>query len=588
MGGNDLPDCGGVLHEPGQNRWLRFRHPVTICAAHAIEDVLPTLREVEGRVECDGLHAAGFISYEAAPAFDPALRTQHDNADFPLVWFGLYNDPEVLDELPAPSGEASIPEWSASVSDPDYAEAIKRVRAYIAAGDTYQVNYTFRLRAPAPERPWELFLQLVDAQGPGHAAFIDTGDWAICSASPELFLALDGEVLTSRPMKGTIGRGARLRDDLEQRARLHASEKDRAENVMIVDMVRNDLGRVARQGTVEVSDLFKVERYPTLWQMTSTVSCATDAPLADVLAATFPPASITGAPKARTMEIIAELEDTPRRVYTGAVGFIAPGRRAQFNVAIRTVLVDKRGKNAEYGVGGGIVWDSGDAAELAECRTKALILKPWPEFRLLESLLWTPQDEAGDVDSFFLLDLHLKRLAESSVYFGFRRDFHGLVEALLAEEAGFPPRPQKVRVLVARDGTYTIEAADVPPLPDPYRLRLAARPIDSSDLFLYHKTTHRRAYDDASAAVDGADDVLLWNERGEVTESCIANVAVELDDELLTPPVECGLLAGTYRAELLRQGRVKERVIHLDDLPRCSKVFLMNAVRGMWEVCPHQ
>jgi para-aminobenzoate synthetase/4-amino-4-deoxychorismate lyase len=345
---------------------------------------------------------------------------------------------------------------------------------------------------------------------------------------------------------------------------------------MIVDMIRNDMGRVAHVGSVRVPSLFDVERYPTLWQMTSTVTATTDASLCDMMAALFPCASITGAPKPRTMQIIRRLETTPRRIYTGCIGFISPDRRAQFNVAIRTVLIDKETGQAEYGVGGGIVWDSVTSDEYIECQTKAKVLTVnRADFSLLETMLWTPEDGV------FLLPYHLRRLRDSAVYFGIPVEMDRVGEELMAVVASCPKEPYRVRLLVAQDGGISCQAAPLSRTtpPHPARLRLAATPVDSANPFLYHKTTHRQVYDAARAVCRDCDDVLLWNERGEITETCIANVVVQLDGELLTPPVQCGLLPGTFRAYLLDQGKVREDIIMVETLERCARMYVVNSVR---------
>ncbi|HEY0438081.1 MAG TPA: chorismate-binding protein, partial [Phenylobacterium sp.] len=331
-----------ILHDATAGRWLHFRQPLQVFAAHALAEVLPALQAAEALVEARGLYAAGFLSYEAAPAFDPSFQVRAEDPDFPLLWLGLYPEPEVVPPpMPPVGAQALSGEWAPSVTRAEYADAIDSVQAHIARGDTYQVNYTFRLRRAFAGDPLALFAALAQAQQASYAAYVDLGRYAICSASPELFFARDGRRVTAKPMKGTAPRGRWSAEDRARAAWLRGSEKNRAENVMIVDMLRNDLGRVAQVGSVRVPRLFEVERYPTVWQMTSTVEAETAVSTTALLAALFPCASITGAPKTRTTQLIAELERDPRRIYTGCLGFLAPGRRAQFNVAIRTVLVDR-------------------------------------------------------------------------------------------------------------------------------------------------------------------------------------------------------------------------------------------------------
>ncbi|MCC7487826.1 MAG: aminodeoxychorismate synthase component I [Burkholderiales bacterium] len=569
-----------VVRDESGRGWLVFGAPRRLLVARRLPEVLPLLAEVERAVSSDGLHAAGFVSYEAAPAFDDRLPALADPA-FPLLWFGLYEAPRALPELPVPSAPPA-PEagWRASMTRDEYRARFEALREYIRNGDTYQVNFTYRLRGRALAEPWRLFCALAGGAAAPHAAYVDAGDWAVCSASPELFFRLEGETIESRPMKGTAARGLWPAEDRRRAAALRDSEKERAENVMIVDMVRNDLGRIALTGTVETPRLFSVERYPTLWQMTSTVRARTSAPLDGIFRALFPPASIVGAPRRRAMEIIAELETAPRRVYTGAIGYAAPGRRARFSVAIRTLLVERASARAEYGVGGGIVWDSDCAREWRESELKARVLFAGerPVFDLLETLLWTPGE------GYTLMRHHLARLADSADYFGFDMSEPRVRGELERLARGFSRTPHRVRLLLGRDGTIRCEGHAVPggdPFDDPV---VAAAPVDRGDVFLYHKTTRRACYDMALRARPGARDVLLYNEAHEVTESTIANVAIEIEGELCTPPVECGLLAGTWRAWMLEEKRLKERVLPLAAVLASPRVYLMNAVRGMQRV----
>jgi para-aminobenzoate synthetase/4-amino-4-deoxychorismate lyase len=591
-----------MLYDPLRGRWLAFDAP---RAEYRVTD-LASLPDIL-RVVCDaaatrGSWAVGMLSYESAPAFDPSCSA-HPPDGFPLAWFALFDPPKILTSLPPPdieplpaggappTGSALLhaddglpPDapWRPSIDSESYTRAIHRIRRYIARGDTYQVNFTFRLRKEFRQDPYALFHSLASQETPPFAAYLDLGSHAICSFSPELFFRLDGDLLVSRPMKGTRPRGLSSGDDLLAADRLRRSPKNRAENIMVVDMVRNDLGRVARAGSVAVSSMYDIEQYPTVWQMTSTVEANTDAPVPEIIAALFPPASITGAPKIRTMELIRDLEDSPRHVYTGAIGWVAPGRTAQFSVAIRTLAADRRANEAEYGVGGGIVWDSDPRDEYQECLTKAAVLERREiEFSLLETMLWTP---GGGI---ILLEDHLGRLRSSARYFGRPFD-EGLIRQQIAEAIGIhegtaaPGR--RIRLLLARTGEVAIQSAPIqPPRTDgPHRVKLAADPIDSRDPFLYHKTTHRAMYDRARRTAGECDDVILWNTRNEVTESCIATVVVDLGGSLFTPPVACGLLPGVSRARLLRAGTVRERVITVDDLRKADHLYLSNAVRGMF------
>lgn len=560
-----------VIQDRQGSRWLRFGNATEIISVHSIDDILPSLEKIDNAVNAHGLYAAGFIGYEAAPAFDTAFRVQSPGST-PLMWFGLYHQPEVV-VMPSQAPAYELGKWLPSVAGSEYRKAIDRIKDLIANGRTYQVNYTLRLMSVFAGEPWGLFLDLIRAQEAKYAAFIDTGPLAICSTSPELFFELVGDELVSRPMKGTAERGRTLVEDKVHSEWLRNSEKNRAENVMIVDMIRNDMGRVSQIGSVHVPCLFDVERYPTVWQMTSTVRSRTKASIPEIIAALFPCGSITGAPKVSTMNIIADLESSPRGIYTGSIGYIAPGRTAQFNVAIRTVVVNKQKGEAEYGVGGGIVWDSSTRDEYQECQAKARILtERRPEFKLLESILWTPSD------GFFLFEEHLGRLADSGEYFGFAIEIDEIRKELERIVSSFPQRASKIRLTVNRLGELDIEGIPVE-FPEAVQIAIATNPIHRDDVFLYHKTTHRHVYDNARRGHIDCDDVLLWNEKGEVTETTTANVVLESKGELFTPPISCGLLPGTFRKSLHAKGVIEERVIAVAELEEYDSLYLINSVR---------
>ena len=566
-----------VLYDARHRQWLRFTEPLKILTANDTDSVKSILDLVSQETRKQH-YAVGFVSYEAAPAFDPAYIVKPTVA-FPLAWFAIYTAAQSIN-FPDKSGATqNALSWQLSVDKDEYHSALRQIKNYIHAGDTYQVNYSYRMRTPFRQDPWLLFVRMIHAQGYGYGTFIDTGEWSICSASHELFFDYRDGRLTSRPMKGTVPRGPTLATDRERSVWLQNSIKNRAENLMIVDMVRNDLGRIAETGSVQTSSLFDIEKYPTLWQMTSTVQADTRADIRGIFGALFPPASITGAPKSRTMEIIAELESEPRKIYTGSIGFIKPDQSAQFNVAIRTVLVDKKNHTAEYGVGGGIVWDSEYQNELEECYTKAKVLTYVEEdFDLLETLLWTPED------GYALLSYHLDRLQNSAAYFSRRLDTDLIIYKLKETADGLAPQPHRIRLRINRTGDPLIEVAVLPDPPPIYRVHLASRPVDiEHNVFLHHKTTRRLLYEQMLAEHPGYHDVLLYNKNGEITESCIANVVFDFNGELVTPPLTSGLLSGTYRRHLLEQGQIQERIIKLADIKNNSRIFLINSVRGRWE-----
>lgn len=552
--------------------WLHFSKPHQIITSNNLEDVIPALREIESLVERHGWHAAGFISYEAASAFDKAHATK-PAAEFPLIWFGLYPKPRII-TLPEPVSTPQTLTWLPTTDRSTYNKAIERIREHIAQGQTYQVNYTMRLQSEFNIDPWDFFLQFTQYQN-DHAAYIDLGRHVICSASPELFFQLDGGDIMSRPMKGTMSRGRTSLEDQYQAQALKGSEKNRAENVMIVDMIRNDLGRIAKIGSVQVPQLFTIEKYPSLWQMTSTVTAKTDASITEIFTALFPCASITGAPKVSTMQIISDLETTPRQIYTGSIGYIFPSRKANFNVAIRTALIDRKTKTAEYGVGGGIVWDSTSKDEYAEALLKARVLvQAMPTFSLLETMMWSPRE------GFFLREGHIARLLESADYFDFKI-LREQIENYLDQISSQLTHLQRVRLLLDRYGKLSYEAHSFQAQNDqsPLRAHLAKEPVHSGNIFLFHKTTHREVYEIARKDFPEYDDVLLYNENGELTEFTIGNLVAEIDGRFYTPPISCGLLAGTFREHLLKTGQIIERVIHMDEMEKCTNFFLVNSVR---------
>jgi len=566
-------------------RWLSFDDPVEIITAWDIDEVIPALRRIEAATGQEGLWAAGMLSYDASPAFDPALRT-HRHPDVPLLAFGLFRR-AIRSRGPA-GMRFTLGDLQPSENESQHATALSAIRELIASGDTYQVNHTLRLTADFTGDPLSLFEALCRAQQADHLAYLDLGSAAIASASPELLFTLEpktnadsgSSTIVSRPMKGTRPRHPVPAMDADLAIELFTSEKDRAENTMIVDMMRNDIGRIATVGTLAVPSLHTIESYPTVHQMTSTVTAETDAGLTDILRAVFPAASITGAPKFRTSQIIADTEGTPRGVYCGSVGVISPTGVAEFNVMIRTAWIDRTTGRLEYGVGGGIVWDSEPSAEYQEAMDKAKVMERVKEpMRLLETLAWHPK--TGPT----LLDLHVERLARSAQHFGFDVDLNEVRRALESFDAN---ESTKLRLLVSSDGAIDLESSPIGPrAPEPMALPLDTHPVDRSNEYLFHKTTQRQRYETAKARFPDASDVLLWNESGELTETTRGNIVVELDGQPFTPPVSSGLLAGTFRADLLAQNQVTEQTITFADLERATAVWMINSVRG-WVTVEHE
>jgi len=467
-----------------------------------------------------------------------------------------------------------------------YDAAIAQIREHIASGDTYQVNHTLRLRSRVEGDERGLYRDLCYAQRGAYAAYLNLGRYRVLSASPELFFRIDDGRITTKPMKGTARRGRWPAEDDAVAAGLRGSVKDRAENAMIVDLLRNDMGRVARTGSVIWSDVFDLERYETVWQLTSTVSAnlRPGTTLVEVFGALFPSGSVTGAPKVRTMDIIAALEESPRGVYCGAVGFLAPPGSglpsARFNVPIRTVMLDTESHTAEYGVGGGITWDSSAQGEYDETVAKARVLTARrPRFELYETLRHDP------TDGLHHLDRHLARLRSSSAYFGFAFDEAAVTLALQRAVDQFPDRPARVRVSLDRQGRVDAGATALVTPPQPVRVAIDhGHPVDRTDPMLFHKTSLRTIFEEARARHADAEDVLLMNDRGEITESTIANVAVSLDGRWITPPLDAGLLPGVGREVALEEGWLEEGTIHTQDLARADAIELVSDVRGRRQV----
>ncbi|WP_249932969.1 aminodeoxychorismate synthase component I, partial [Blastococcus sp. CCUG 61487] len=463
---------GTALAFPATSRALVAREPA---------DVVPVLAEVE-RATAGGAWAFGYLAYEAAAGLDPGLAVVPAENSLPLAVFGLADRPAAVPPIAPPPGrdrDYAVGPWERGWTPEEHRDAVDRVRAAIAAGDAYQVNLTARMRAPATGDLEQLYADLACGQRGAWSGYLDIGSHVIASASPELFLDWTGDRLVTRPMKGTARRGATTAEDDAARRTLLDSAKERAENLMIVDLLRNDLGRIAEIGSVDVPQLFRAERYETVWQLTSDV-VARPRPgvgLVDVFRALFPSGSVTGAPKQRTMELIRDLEGEPRGVYCGAVGVVAPpgeAFRARFNVAIRTVTVDRATGTAVYGTGGGITWSSDPEAEHAELLAKAAILtRPYEEFALLETMARA----GGTVRN---LERHLARLADSAAYFGFALDTDEIRRRLAAVAAD--PAPARVRLLLRRDGAVTVEVLP-PPAPGhgPVRLAVDREPVDADD-----------------------------------------------------------------------------------------------------------
>lgn len=580
-----------------------LKEPERILAASRPDEV-PLLLEEAGAWQGRGFPVAGFIAYEAGYALDSAFAPPAlDAIPFPLVWLGVYPGVMRFDrmrnrwerrgpsapEWPAceeekalpPCGEALDPRFS--FRQEEYVGRVEEIRRAIASGHVYQANLTGKFTFPFPDDPFALYLRLRAAQPVQYGAFLRTESACIVSQSPELFFRVRRGKIEARPMKGTAVRGLSASEDRKAARELKSDPKNRAENVMIVDLLRNDLGRVCRTGSIRVSRMFEVQRYRTLLQMVSSVAgtLLPETTLLDLCRALFPCGSVTGAPKISSMRLLRRMEPSPRGVYTGAIGILMPGGDMTFSVAIRTVTVQNG--LAEAGAGGGIVWDSDPLGEFREAHQKArYLVEPPAEFELIETLLWTP--EGG----FRFIDHHLRRLSSSARYFGFRFRREAALAALgSAVRDSRSNGPGKVRLLLRADGHVSAEVSPPPGARSataPCRIALSRIGVSSRDPFLRHKTTNRAWRDDElrKAREAGFDEVLFLNERGELTEGAISNVFLEISGRLYTPPAECGLLEGVYRRRILsdRRRRASERVLFPEDLQKADKIILTNSVRG--------
>ncbi len=580
-------DAGG-----GRRNYL-FADPVEEITAADPEEAVRAFKRIEEGVAA-GLHAAGFFSYELGYCLEDSLKQLIGGRVGRVIDVGLYEAPLVFDAdrasgLSGACGGFHVSEFTLSETFPAYEKKIAEIKRGIEAGETYQINYTFKVDFQFSGDPAGLYLALREKQPTSYSAILRSGGEWVLSLSPELFFRIEGDRIETRPMKGTVRRGADPEEDSRLAEFLASDEKNRAENLMIVDLIRNDLGRVAVEGSVVAPSLFVVEKYETLYQMTSEVRArlSPGVGVEEIFRSIFPSGSVTGAPKISSMKIIGALENGPRGVYTGAIGFIAPRReRAVFNIAIRTLAVS--GGRGEMGVGGGIVYDSQPESEWDEALLKARFLTSCASstaaaaFSLIETLLWS----AGE--GFFLLELHLQRMSGSAAGFGISFDANEAVAALASavEELSPEEGPRRVRLLLGADGRYSAESREFKPLAGGQRFEVSPKTVLSSGPFLRHKTTVRNFYDreHAAAAARGLFDIVFMNERGEITEGAISNILVLMDGELLTPPVECGLLPGVYRRHLLETGEAMESKLTPADLERAEKIYLCNSVRGMVEV----
>jgi len=573
---------------------LLFTDPVEILTLHSGDDIRAWFAQLESRIE-NGFALAGWLGYEAGYLLDPALAdcAWPDDGRSLLGWFGVYRAPQRLDRAQiteadehAAGRECEVSEFGFEFDEAGYCERIDRLREEIAAGNVYQVNFTGRCDFTFDGAPEALYVAMKRRQPSPWSAMLNTGDRLVLSFSPELFFVREGCLIETMPMKGTAPRAESAEQDRAVREGLARCEKNRAENLMIVDLLRNDLGRVCTPGSVRASGLFETQTYPTLHQMVSTIrgELRPMTRLHDLFRALFPCGSVTGAPKVRAMKLIRKLERSPRGVYTGAVGFMLPGGRTAFNVAIRTI--ELQGRRGVYGTGSGIVWDSEPQQEYRECLLKTAILSDLVPTSaeapgIFETIQWNGWE-------YLLFDDHLDRFTSSAQALGIAFDRSAILDALSGKAKELRERGGRHRVRLSLDGSGGVSIESEPFSLDtsgkPVRVCVASERVDSGDSLLRHKTTARERYDQAlKQAIDnGFGEVLFLNERGELTEGAISNVLLRIDGSWFTPPESSGLLNGVFRRYLLRtRPWILEKTLSLDDLRRAEMVLICNSLRGL-------
>jgi len=589
-----LDKAGTVLLDssnPGDDQCMLFCSPIEVLQTSSLLGVESTFLAVD-RAILDGYYVAGYVAYEAGLAYQNLeLRGR---ADHPLIWFGVYTDIIRLSQDDVAWGLARrsvrdivINELLFDFDWPTYRSKVETIRDLIREGDVYQINLTGPNNFQFEGSPLVLYAQLRSRQRVRYGAFINTGMRQVLSFSPECFFQRYGGVISTRPMKGTVRRGDSKEEDARLKEWLANDEKNRAENLMIVDLLRNDLSMLCEIGSVKVPKMYTVETYETLFQMTSTVTGQLKAGkgYSDIFRALFPCGSITGAPKRRAMQRIAALEKSPRGVYCGAIGYLAPGEKAEFSVAIRTIQLT--GDTGVMGTGGGIVWDSDPRDEYEECRLKARFLQQTEnreEFYLIETMCW----DGGEIPFF---PLHQARLMASANYFQIRFNpelFNATIRR--ATKSLIAGTQHRVRALLSNDGTCNVTVSAIGEEDLDGRILLSTKQVNSKNRFLYHKTSRRGQFEQAyeAARSQGYDDVIFCNERGEITEGSRNNIFISDGDKYITPPLCCGLLPGVMRQHMIESlNNVEEEVIYPLELLHADVVYICNAVRGKRRVSVH-
>lgn len=553
------------------NKKMLFQHPIKIFSATELDSIEPYLLEMESYIQ-QGYYVVGYLSYESSQAFNLFNKT-HDpkESSVPLLLFGVFDVFTIPDDEDDALPIACPLELQSNTTEEEYNQNIAEIHEEIRKGNTYQINYTIQFISKFSENPYSYYRFLQQNNRANYCAYINYKDLNILSISPELFFKIDGQVITTKPMKGTTSRGRDSKEDESKIADL-LSDKNQAENMMIVDLLRNDLSRISKPGSVIVKKLFESEKYPTVWQLTSTIQSTLrkGTNLFQIFQALFPCGSITGAPKASSMRIITKLEKQPRGIYCGSIGYIEPFfKHCMFNIPIRTLTI--QGGHARYGVGGGITWDSTDTGEYNEILEKTAILHSniiLPEF-LIETLLLSN-------GQYFLLNDHLKRLSRSAAYFDFKLDYVALHKQLQKLIKLYENSSYKVRITLAANGSFTVNINELSARMVINKITLATKPVDNSNIYLYHKTSNRFHL----PKVSFGNECICYNQKGEITEFVNGNIVLYIDNQWVTPKIDSGLLPGIMRQNYINQHKIIEQTVLLSDLCRAEKVAFINSVRG--------
>lgn len=548
-----------------------FTNPATVITTNRFDEVEMCLKQIDAAVR-DGYYAAGYINYEATYGIKNITEQQQASTE-PLIWFGIFSKKNTFPNVKRKAFSTST--WCMLEDEMDYQNAVRQVLTSINRSEIEQINYTVQFNATFSGCPYSYYETLRKAQKANYCAYLHIGKQHILSISPELFFHYDAKKLTLKPMKGTKERGFTYEEDERKKRTLFTSKKDRHENDLITALMIDELKNGMNITDIHVRNQYAIQTYPTVHQMTTTIEANVNDTLrfSELIMQLFPCGSIAGTPKRNALELISHLERQRRGVYCGTIGFITPDNEAVFNVPIRTVTIDEVTKRALYGAGGAITKHSNVDDEFQEVITKTNVLHyDVPDFSLLETFLLTN-------GSYFLYDEHLRRLEQSATYFQFSFSREDVVRKLDEIKAQHHVGNWRVRLTVHENGESKVDIEALKKLAS-NRVRLAKTPLQRDNVFLYHKTTERTIYEThAPTENEPFFDVLLWNEQHEITEFTIGNVVVELDGVLVTPPVTSGLLPGTFRHYLLRSGTIRERVIYIDDLARCTNIWFINSVR---------